>query len=92
MKTSYDRLAKIYTNCTGHMAKMATTPIYDKKPFNPSGPLVIQCSKHTDSSPHCFVLVNIRIPTGYRLLSVNVIGFNHILSRRNMIGLEKLNH
>ena len=33
MKTPYDRLAKIYTNCTGHMTKMATTPIYGKKPF-----------------------------------------------------------
>ena len=32
MKTSYDRLAKIYTNCTGHMTKMATTPIYGKNP------------------------------------------------------------
>ena len=30
MKTPYDRLAKIYTNCTGHMTKMATTPIYGK--------------------------------------------------------------
>ena len=29
MKTPYDRLAKIYTECTGHMTKMATTPIYD---------------------------------------------------------------
>ena len=28
MKTFYDRLVKIYTNCTGHMTKMATTPIY----------------------------------------------------------------
>ena len=32
MMTSYDRLAKIYTNCTGHMTKMATTPIYSKNP------------------------------------------------------------
>ena len=24
----------------------------------------VQCSKHTDSSPHCFELVYIRIPTG----------------------------
>ena len=30
MKTPYDMLAKIYTNCTGHMTKMATTPIYGK--------------------------------------------------------------
>ena len=30
MKTSYDRLAKIYANCSGHMTKMATTPIYSK--------------------------------------------------------------
>ena len=28
MKTPYDRLAKIYTNCTGHMTKMAAMPIY----------------------------------------------------------------
>ena len=34
MKTPYDRLAKICTNCTGHMTKMATTPIYDKTPLN----------------------------------------------------------
>ena len=27
MKTSYDKLAKIYTNCSGHI----TTPIYGKK-------------------------------------------------------------
>ena len=33
MKTPYDRLAKIYTNCTGHMIKMATTPIYGKNPL-----------------------------------------------------------
>ena len=34
MKTPYDRLAKIYTNCTGHMTKMATSPIYSKNPLN----------------------------------------------------------
>ena len=34
MKTPYDRLAKIYTKCTGHMIKMATTPIYGKNPLN----------------------------------------------------------
>ena len=34
MKTPYDRLAKIYTNCTGHMTKMTTTPIYGKNPLN----------------------------------------------------------
>ena len=34
MKTPYDRLAKIYTNRTGHMTKMATMPIYDKTPLN----------------------------------------------------------
>ena len=34
MKTPYDRLAKICTNCTGHMTKMATTPIYGKNPLN----------------------------------------------------------
>ena len=34
MKTPYDGLAKIYTNCTGHMNKMATTPIYGKNPLN----------------------------------------------------------
>ena len=30
MKTPYDKLAKIYTNCTGHMTKMSITPIYGK--------------------------------------------------------------
>ena len=34
MKTPYDRLAKIYTKCTGHMTKMATTPTYGKNPLN----------------------------------------------------------
>ena len=34
MKAPYDRLAKIYTNCTGHMAKMATMPIYGENPLN----------------------------------------------------------
>ena len=34
MKTPYDRLAKICTNCTGHITKMATTPIYGKTPLN----------------------------------------------------------
>ena len=34
MKTPYDRLAKIYTKCTGHMTKMATTPIYGKNSLN----------------------------------------------------------
>ena len=33
MKTPYDRLAKIYTKCTGHMTKMATTPMYGQRPF-----------------------------------------------------------
>ena len=34
MKSPYDRLAKIYTNCTGHIFKMATTPIYGKNPLD----------------------------------------------------------
>ena len=34
MKTPYDRLAKIYTYCTGHMTKMATMPIYGKNPLD----------------------------------------------------------
>ena len=33
MKTPYDRLAKIYTKCTGHMTKMAT-PLYGKNLLN----------------------------------------------------------
>ena len=28
VKTSYDKLAKIYAKNFGHMTKMATTPIY----------------------------------------------------------------
>ena len=34
IKTTYDKLAKIYTKCTGHMTKMATTPIYGKNLLN----------------------------------------------------------
>ena len=34
MKTPYDRLAKIYTKCIGHMYKMATMPIYGKNLLN----------------------------------------------------------
>ena len=34
IKTPYDRLAKIYTNCNGHMTKMAIMPIYGKSPLN----------------------------------------------------------
>ena len=30
MKSPYDRLANMYTNCYGHMTKMDTRPIYDK--------------------------------------------------------------
>ena len=29
-KSPYDRLANIYTNCSGHMTKVATMPIYGK--------------------------------------------------------------
>ena len=29
----YDKLAKIYTNCSGHMTKIADIPIYGKKTF-----------------------------------------------------------
>ena len=32
MKSPYDRLANICTNCSGHIAKMATKPIH-VKPF-----------------------------------------------------------
>ena len=34
MKTPYDRLAKIYTKCTGYMTKMATMSIYGKNHLN----------------------------------------------------------
>ena len=34
MTIAYDLLAKIYTNCYGHMTKMATTPIYGKNSLN----------------------------------------------------------
>ena len=33
MKTPYNKLYKIYTNCFGHMTKMANMPIYGKNPF-----------------------------------------------------------
>ena len=32
MKTPYNKLAKIYANCYGHMTKMADMPIYSKNP------------------------------------------------------------
>ena len=32
--TTYYWLAKTYTNCYGHMANMATMPIYGKNSFN----------------------------------------------------------
>ena len=34
MITPYDWLAKIYTNCYGHMSKMATTTVYGKNSLN----------------------------------------------------------
>ena len=33
MKTPYNKLAKIYANCYGHMTKMADMPIYGKNPL-----------------------------------------------------------
>ena len=33
MNTPYDKLAKIYTNGSGHMTKMADMPIYGKNPL-----------------------------------------------------------
>ena len=33
MKTSYNKLAKIYTNCFGHITEMADMPIYSKNPL-----------------------------------------------------------
>ena len=49
MKTPYDRLAIIYTNCSSHMTKMATTPIYGKNPLNiffsgTKRPMALVCS------------------------------------------------
>ena len=38
MKTPYNKLAKIYANCFGHMAKMADMPIYGKNPLKASSP------------------------------------------------------
>ena len=32
--TTYDWLAKTYTNCYGHMTNMATMPIYGKNSLN----------------------------------------------------------
>ena len=34
MKTPYDRLAKIYTKCTGHIPKMASKSNYGKNTLN----------------------------------------------------------
>ena len=42
MKTPYDQVAKIYTNCSGHMTKMDDMPIYGENPLKysrePKGP------------------------------------------------------
>ena len=32
MNTPYEKYAKIYTNCSGHMTKMVDIPIYGKTP------------------------------------------------------------
>ena len=60
MKTPYDRLAKIYTNCTGHMTKMATTPIYGKNPLNilfsgTKRPVALELGSIGDVGPTRFV-------------------------------------
>ena len=34
MTTPYDWLAKIYTNCYGHMTKIATKPVFGKNYLN----------------------------------------------------------
>ena len=34
MKTPYDRLARIYKNCSGHKTKMTPMPIYGKNLLN----------------------------------------------------------
>ena len=36
MKTTFDNVAKIYANCSGHMTKMADMPIYGKNPLKSS--------------------------------------------------------
>ena len=41
-------------------------------------------------SPHCSQHVNIRIPTVGTLLTVNIIEFKYIRTRRNMVGHEML--
>ena len=33
METPYNKLTKIYTNCFGHLTKMADMPIYGKNPL-----------------------------------------------------------
>ena len=58
MKISYDKLAKMYTNCFGHMTKMANTPIYGKNPlkifFSRTGrPMTLELSmKHWECGPY----------------------------------------
>ena len=34
MKTPYNKLAKMYANCFGHITKMVEMPIYGKNPLN----------------------------------------------------------
>ena len=52
--------------------------------------ICVQCFKHTDWSPHCSQLVNIRISTVRTLLTVNIIELNYIKTIGNMVGHEML--
>ena len=51
--------------------------------------IFVQCSNNTESSPHCFVLVNIRIPTGDTLPSVSIIEFKYILQDITMLETKR---
>ena len=38
MKPHLDKLAKMYTNCSGHVTKMAAMPIYGSNPLKSPEP------------------------------------------------------
>ena len=61
MPTPYDWLAKIYTNCYGHMTKIATMPIYGKNSLN----IFFSGTKRSNLIPNAFYGKNLKIVNEY---------------------------
>ena len=91
MKTSYDRLAQIYTNCSSHMTKMAAMPIYCKNPLNifsgTKRPMALVLGMHLWESGPYQVYSNdeSRLTLTYFTARSNLVP-NNCLSRNHNIG------